>query len=106
MMMSCDDASSMGGRAAWIELFTGTRRRRPWSDDEKARIVAESYAGDGITVCDVARRNGICPSQLFTWRRQLRRPVETAEPPLFVPVIVEPEDVPAPLPVTRAATSP
>ncbi|UAJ12328.1 IS66-like element accessory protein TnpA [Glacieibacterium megasporae] len=101
MMMSCDDASAMGGRAARIEVFTGTRRRRPWSDDEKARIVAESYAGDGITVCDVARRNGICPSQLFTWRRQLRRPVETAEPLLFVPAIVEPEAAPAPLPAQR-----
>lgn len=106
MMMSCDDASAMGGRAARIEVFTGTRRRRPWSDDDKARIVAESYAGDGITACDVARRNGICPSQLFTWRRQLRRPVETAEPPLFVPAIVDPEGVPAPLPVTPAARSP
>lgn len=91
----------MGGRAARIEVFTGTRRRRPWSDDEKARIVAESYAGDGITVCDVARRNGICPSQLFTWRRQLRRPVETAEPLLFVPAIVEREDAPVPLPAQR-----
>ncbi|QYE33268.1 transposase (plasmid) [Polymorphobacter sp. PAMC 29334] len=91
----------MGGRAARIEVFTGTRRRRPWSDDEKARIVAESYAGDGITVCDVARRNGICPSQLFTWRRQLRRPVESAEPLLFVPAIVEREAAPAPLPAQR-----
>jgi transposase len=106
MMMSCDDASASSGRAARIEVFTGTRRRRPWSDDEKARIVAESYAGNGITVCDVARRNDICPSQLFTWRRQLRRPVEPAEAPLFVPAIVEPEDVPSPLPATSAARSP
>ncbi|WP_216711110.1 transposase [Polymorphobacter megasporae] len=49
----------------------------------------------------MARRNGICPSQLFTWRRQLRRPVETAEPLLFVPAIVEREAAPAPLPAQR-----
>jgi len=88
MMMSCDDASTSDGRAARIEVFTGTRRRRPWSDEDKARIVAESYGGEGITVCDVARRNGICPSQLFTWRRQLRQPVEPAETPLFVPAVI------------------
>ncbi|QYE33199.1 transposase (plasmid) [Polymorphobacter sp. PAMC 29334] len=44
-------------------------RQRSWSDYEKGLIVAESYASDGITVCDVERRNGIGPSQLFTWRR-------------------------------------
>jgi transposase-like protein len=62
MRMSCDDASASDGRAARIEVFTRTQLRRPWSDEEKARIVAESYAGDGVTVCDVARRNGICPA--------------------------------------------
>lgn len=95
MMMSCDDASASGGRAARVEVFTGTRRRRPWSDEDKARIVAESYAGDGSTVCDVARRNDICPSQLFTWRRQLRQPVETAEAAMFVPAVIEEAAVPA-----------
>jgi transposase len=99
MMMSCDDAGTSDGRGARIEVFTGARRRRPWSDEDKARIVAESYAGGGVTISDVARRHGMCPSQLFTWRRQLRRPVSTAEAPLFVPAIVEPEGVPVPLPV-------
>jgi len=103
MMMSCDDASASDGRAARIEVFTGTRRRRPWSDEEKARIVAESYAGDGVTVCDVARRNDICPSQLFTWRRELRRPVET---PLFVPAVIEEAAVPAPVSASRPVRRP
>jgi transposase len=106
MMMSCDDASASDGRAARIEVFTGTRRRRPWSDEEKARIVAESYAGDGITVCDVARRIGICPSQLFTWRRQFRRPMTTAEVPLFVPAVIEEAAVPAPISAPRPARRP
>ena len=42
MMMSCDDASTSDGRATRIEVFTGTKLRRPWSDEDKARIVAES----------------------------------------------------------------
>ena len=112
MMMSCDDASASDGRAARIEVFTGTRRRRPWSDEDEARIVAESY-GDGSTVCDVARRNGICPSQLFTWRRQLRQPLETAEAPLFVPAVIAEAaapahavPLPAPVPASRSARRP
>lgn len=106
MMMSCDDASMSVGRAARIEVFTGTRRRRPWSDEEKARIVAESYAGDGVTVSDVARRNDICPSQLFTWRRELRQPVEPVETPLFVPAVIEEAAVPAPVSAVRTVRRP
>lgn len=89
MMMSCDDASAIHGVGARIEVFTAKARRRVWSDEDKARIVAESYADDAGTVCDVARRNGICPSQLFTWRRQLRTPVVPVGAPLFVPAVVE-----------------
>ena len=88
-MMSCDDASAIHGVDARIEVFTAKARRRVWSDEDKARIVAESYGDGAGTVCDVARRNGICPSQLFTWRRQLRTPVALVEPPLFVLAVVE-----------------
>jgi transposase len=32
-----------------IEVFTGAGRRRSWSGEEKAAIIAESYgAGDGL----------------------------------------------------------
>ncbi len=109
MMMSCDDASAIDGRAARIEVFTSTRRRRPWSDEDKARIVAESYGSDGVTVSDVARRYDICPSQLFTWRRQLRQPVESAETPLFVPAVIVEAAAPAhavPLPAPVSAPRP
>jgi transposase len=54
-----------------LEVFTGTGRRRKWSDEEKARIVAEIVAS-GDSVCAVARRHGLSPQQLFGWRRQLR----------------------------------
>jgi transposase len=51
-----------------IELITGTGRRRRWSSDEKARIVEESLR-PGVNVSEVARRNGLSPQQLFSWRR-------------------------------------
>jgi transposase len=72
-----------------IEVFTGTGRRRNWSVDEKARIVAESYSSADM-VCGVARRHGLTHSQLFAWRRQARHaPVSARETPHFVPAIVE-----------------
>ena len=44
-----------------------TGRRRRWSDDEKIRIVEESF-GDGVTVAEVARRHEVSRSQLYDWR--------------------------------------
>lgn len=76
-----------------LEIFTGAGRRRSWSSEKKAAIVAESFAGT-TSVCDVARRHGLTPSQLFTWRREARR---SADPPpgrLFVEAIVDPVNVP------------
>jgi transposase-like protein len=46
-----------------IEVFTGAGRRRSWSSEEKASIIAESY-GEGGTACAVARRHGLTPQQL------------------------------------------
>ena len=54
-----------------LEVFTGAGRRRTWSNEDKARIVAE-IAASGDLVCAVARRHGLSPQQLFGWRRQLR----------------------------------
>ena len=55
-----------------LEIFTGAGRRRSWSAEAKARIVAESQAA-GASVCAVARRHGLTPQQLFTWRREARQ---------------------------------
>jgi len=71
-----------------MEVFTGAGRRRTWPADEKAAIVAESYA-PGRTVCGVARRHGLTPAQLFTWRRLARRSRVPKAPALFVPAVVE-----------------
>src|SRR3954453_9552529 len=54
-----------------LEVFTGAGRRRSFSDEDKARIVAE-IATTGESVCAVARRHGLSPQQLFGWRRRLR----------------------------------
>jgi len=58
-----------GGTARRIELFTGAGHRRIWTADEKAAIIAESYSG-AVSVCATARRHGLTPTQLFTWRRE------------------------------------
>ena len=47
-------------------ITTGARRR--WTLEEKRRIVAESYRAPRI-VSATARRHGLTPTQLFTWRR-------------------------------------
>jgi transposase len=73
-----------------IEVFTGTGRRRSWSNEDKARIVAESVTS-GESVCAVARRYGLSPPQLFGWRRQARQPAASnadAASPMFVPAVV------------------
>jgi len=74
-----------------LEVFTGAGRRRKWSDEDKARIVAEIVAS-GDSVCSVARRHGLSPQQLFGWRRQLREAAHghsEAEEVQFVPAVVD-----------------
>ena len=66
-----------------IEVITGERRRRSWSDAEKARIVAES-ADPEESISEVARRNGVNRGLLSVWRRQAR--LASSEAPQFVQV--------------------
>ena len=90
--MSCADTGTKQIRR--FEVFTGSGRRRDWNDEEKAAIVAESYSGLE-SVCAVARRHGLSHSQLFTWRRKLRKTAlaksdAISTEPVFVPAIVGP----------------
>jgi transposase len=85
--MSISDHKHMPEPVRRIEVFTGAGRRRSWSPEEKAAIIAESYV-EGETVCAVARRHGLTPQQLFTWRR-LTRDTGKVEPPVFVPAVAE-----------------
>jgi transposase len=52
-----------------IEVITGQSRRRRWTAEEKARIVAESFEADA-NISEVARRNGVARGLLTAWRRQ------------------------------------
>jgi transposase len=73
-----------------LEVITGTGRRRQLSEDFKAGIVAQTLV-PGAVVSEIARRNGLTPQQVFTWRRQARqRTASEAEAPKFVPAVVEP----------------
>lgn len=79
-----DDAKDGGYRR--VEVLTGPGRRRKWSEDDKARIVAETLRS-GTVVADVARRWQVSSQQVFTWRREMRR---AALAPLgFVPIVAE-----------------
>ncbi len=54
-----------------LEVITGIGGRRSWSRDDKARIVAESFAARA-NVSAVARRYGLRPQQVYAWRRLAR----------------------------------
>jgi transposase len=72
-----------------LEVITGTGRRRHYSEDFKSGIVEETLV-PGAVVSEVARRHGLTPQQVFTWRRQARQPVASeAEATRFVPAVVE-----------------
>jgi len=63
-------------------------RRRYWSDDDKLRIVEESFIGHRQAAA-TARRHGICRSLLTTWRRQYRNgELGSSRPVSFAPVAV------------------
>jgi transposase len=80
------DTSRPRGR---VEIRTGVGRRRRWSEEEKGRIVAESYAA-GAVVSEIARRYEISPQHQFAWRKAARTgllALPGEEGSLFVPVI-------------------
>jgi transposase len=58
-------------QVARLEVLEGPTGRRRWSELKKARIVAESYR-PGVLVRDVARRHGLAPQHLSSWRRLAR----------------------------------
>jgi transposase len=65
----------------------GAERRRRFTAEDRARIVAETYA-PGMTVSQVARLNGIGRDLLFHWRRDARdRAAGTALLPVEVRTI-------------------
>ncbi|WP_407175639.1 IS66-like element accessory protein TnpA [Bradyrhizobium sp. STM 3562] len=82
------DARHEGGSYRRVEVITGQRRRRHWTAEEKARIVAESFEA-GANISEVARRHGVVRGLLTTWRRQFAS--SGAKLPSFVPLRIEAE---------------
>lgn len=75
-----------------MQEILGRERRRQWSDEEKARIVAASFE-PGVSVSWVARRHGVSPSQLFVWRKATKRDLSVAPSvPGLIPIEVAPTD--------------
>src|ERR1700741_1446778 len=54
-----------------VQVLGVVEGRRRWSHDDKVRIVEETLV-PGAKVTEVARRNGVAASVVFTWRRQAR----------------------------------
>ncbi len=80
-----------------LEVIAGTGRRRRFTEDFKAQVVEETLA-PGAVVSDIARRRGLTPQQVFTWRRQALQLTEGMESKTaqFVLAIVETAMTPTP----------
>src|SRR6516162_3915883 len=68
---------SMTNSTDRVEIITSVQRRRRWTASEKVRMVEETFE-PGMTVSLVARRHGVAPNQLFTWRRPVAQGSLTA----------------------------
>ena len=77
-----------------IEVL-GAERRRRWSLQDKLQIVEETLQ-PGVTVTEVARRHGLAPSVVFTWRRLAREGRLDDAGPSFMPVEITPVPARAP----------
>jgi transposase len=76
--MSIDSSYELPpGRPQRVEVITSVERRRRWSPGEKKQMVDETYT-PGWSVSSVARKHGIAPSQLFSWKRKMEAGALTA----------------------------
>ena len=91
-MSGLDHRLEPEGEVRRFEVINGAMGRRRWTADDRARILEETLA-PGAVVSAVARRHGLTPQQLFTWRREARKASETV--PAFVPAVVTQEIAPA-----------
>jgi len=79
MLDARNEARNEGGTYQRVEVITGRQRRRRWTAEEKARIVAESLEANA-NISDVARRHGVARGLLTAWRRHLSRDGGGEEP--------------------------
>src|SRR5579862_9219315 len=81
-----------------LEILTGPGRRRRWSAEDKARIVAETLV-PGARVSEVARCWQVASQQVFGWRRAARLAMTNAIAggPMttgFVPIVTKATSIP------------
>jgi len=89
-MLEAMDEARHEGVYRRLEVITGRRQRRNWTDEEKAQILAESAEPD-VNISAVARRWGVNRGLLNVWRREAgltsRRSTKAcAEQAVFVPI--------------------
>ena len=83
-----NEARNEGGTYQRVEVITGRQRRRRWTAEEKARIVAESLEANA-NISDVARRHGVARGLLTAWRHQLSSDGISQEPQGFAAVKID-----------------
>lgn len=57
-------------RRSLVEVVTRGEPRRRWSEEDRARILAEAMA-PGAIASHVARRFGVSTGQFYTWRKAM-----------------------------------
>ena len=70
-----------------MTLITGGERRRLWNDGDRARILA-AIAEPGAVIAEVARREEVCTSLIYKWRREVGS-ASNPSAPGFARVVVE-----------------
>jgi transposase len=53
-----------------VDIITGEKRVRQWTQEEKLSIVEAAFA-PGAVAAHVAKRVNVSTGQLYTWRKQL-----------------------------------
>src|SRR5260370_8860652 len=81
-----------------MTLITGVERRRRWSLEERAQILA-AIEEPGAVVAEMARRADVCTSLVYKWRRDARSAASASS---FASVIVEQSPSPASAPSPSA----
>jgi transposase len=106
-MLEVMDEARHDGVYRRIEVISGRRQRRNWTDEEKSRILAESAEPD-VNISAVARRWGVNRGLLNVWRREAglisRRSAKAyVQQATFVPVTVVGERTPHEEPASDVA---
>jgi transposase len=65
-----NDETGRPGSSSRIDVITSVQRRRRWTTSQKVAIVEETMR-PGNSVSSVARRHGIAPNMLFSWKRRM-----------------------------------